>query len=118
MAIYLIESYLWCCLIFFLKSLNHTTLYPYVNLPHNLLRCTEMTFFRNWTHYNKLLVNRGNTTFLFSDEVFKLGNHKNEGCRRGHTFVCCDTPIETLLNVHEVFHLIYRSSEGIGMKLR
>lgn len=54
-----------------------------------------MTKNRNWTQYNESLVNRGNITFWFSDDVLKLWNHRNQGCRRGRPFVYGDTAIET-----------------------
>ena len=72
---------------------------------------------RNWTQYNESLVNRGNITFWFSDDVLKLWNHRNQGCRRGRPFVYSDTAIETLLIVREVFHLTYRSAEGFGRNI-
>lgn len=76
-----------------------------------------MTKNRNWTQYNESLVNRGNITFWFSDDVLKLWNHKNQGYRRGRPFVYSDTAIETLLIVREVFHLTYRSAEGFGRNM-
>ena len=57
-----------------------------------------MTKNRNWTQYNESLVNRGNITFWFSDDVLKLWNHRNQGYRRGRPFV-------------------YRSAEGFGRNM-
>ena len=66
-----------------------------------------MTKNRNWTQYNESLVNRVNITFWFSDDVLKLWNHKNQGCRHGRPFFNSDMAIEVLLIVRKVFHLTY-----------
>lgn len=75
-----------------------------------------MTKNRNWTQYIESLVNRGNITFWFSDDVLKLWNHRNQGYRRGRPFIYSDTAIETLLIVREVFHFTYRSAEGFEQR--
>ena len=72
---------------------------------------------RNWAHYNESLVNRGNITFWFSDEVLPSWNPQTHEYRRGRPFVYSDTAIETLLIVREVFHLTYRSTEGFGRNI-
>ena len=76
-----------------------------------------MTKNRNWTQYNESLVNRGNITFWFSDDVLKLWNHKNQDYHHGRPFVYSDTAIETLLIVRKVFHLTYRNAEGFGRNM-
>jgi hypothetical protein len=77
----------------------------------------EMKNKRNWAQYNQSLVNRGNITFWFSDDVLASWNHPNHDYRRGRPFVYSDTAIETLLVVREVFHLTYRSTEGFGRNI-
>jgi hypothetical protein len=72
---------------------------------------------RNWAQYNQSLVNRGNITFWFSDDVLASWSHPNHDYRRGRPFVYSDTAIETLLVVREVFHLTYRSTEGFGRNI-
>ena len=52
---------------------------------------------RNWAQYNQSLVNRGNITFWFSDDVLASWNHPNHDYRRGRPFVYSDTAIEPLL---------------------
>ncbi|MDD3589545.1 MAG: hypothetical protein PHO46_04650 [Thermoguttaceae bacterium] len=43
---------------------------------------------RNWAQYNQSLVNRGNITFWFSDDVLASWNHPNHDYRRGrHSFI-------------------------------
>ena len=67
-----------------------------------------------WTQDNESLINRGKIMFRSNDDVLRLWNHKNQGYRRGRPFVYSDTAIEALLIVREVFHITYRSAEGVG----
>ena len=69
---------------------------------------------RNRSEYNESLVDCGNITFWFGDDVLVLWNRQNKGYRRGRTFVYSDTAFETLLFVREVFHPTYQSAEGVG----
>ncbi len=50
----------------------------------------------NWSAYNKSLVNRGDITFWFSEEVLSNWEHENKGFKVGRPFVYSDTAIEVL----------------------
>ncbi len=69
---------------------------------------------RNWAKYNEALVNRGDVTFWFSDEILEQWKHENLEQGQGHPFVFSDLAIETLLTMRELFRLPYRNTEGFG----
>ena len=71
----------------------------------------------NWSAYNKSLVNRGDITFWFSEEVLSNWEHENKGFKVGRPFVYSDTAIEVLLMLRELFQLPYRQTEGLGRAL-
>ena len=71
----------------------------------------------NWSAYNKSLVNRGDVTFWFSEEVLANLKHANKGFKVGRPFLYSDAAIETLLMLRELFHLPYRQTEGLGRAL-
>lgn len=71
----------------------------------------------NWSAYNKSLVNRGDITFWFSEEVLANWQHENKGFKIGRPFVYSDTAIEVLLTLRELFQLPYRQTEGLGRAL-
>jgi IS5 family transposase len=69
---------------------------------------------RNWAKYNEALVNRGDVTFWFSDEILEQWKHDNENQGQGRPFTFSDLAIETLLTMRELFRLPYRGTEGFG----
>jgi IS5 family transposase len=69
---------------------------------------------RNWAKYNEALVNRGDITFWFSDEIIAQWKHDNENQGQGRPFTYSDLAIETLLTMREMFRLPYRGTEGFG----
>lgn len=69
---------------------------------------------RNWAKYNEALVNRGDITFWFSDEILEQWQHDNAEQGQGRPFVFSDLAIETLLTMRELFRLPYRNTEGFG----
>lgn len=71
----------------------------------------------NWSAYNKSLVNRGDITFWFSEEVLANWKHDNKGFKVGRPFLYSDAAIETLLMLRELFRLPYRQTEGLGRAL-
>lgn len=71
----------------------------------------------NWSAYNKSLVNRGDITFWFCEEVLANWEHQNKGFKVGRPFVYSDTAIEVLLMLRELFQLPYRQTEGFGRAL-
>ncbi len=71
----------------------------------------------NWSAYNKSLVNRGDITFWFSEEVLANWKHAKKGFKVGRPFVYSDAAIEVLLTLEELFHLRYQQTEGLGRAL-
>lgn len=72
---------------------------------------------KNWREYNQALVNRGDFTFWFSEEVVDAWEHENEEKKNGRPFKYSDLAIETLLTIRELFRLPYRQTEGFGRAL-
>lgn len=72
---------------------------------------------RNWSQYNKALVNRGNITLWFDEEVINQWEHANKGFKVGRPFNYSDTAILALLMLREFFQLPYRQTEGFGNAL-
>lgn len=82
---------------------------------------------RNWKKYNRSLINRGNLTLWFSDDVIKSWYHKSEKSKkRGRTNTYSDTYIELALTLRCLFHLTLRATQGfleglislLGLKLQ
>ena len=48
---------------------------------------------RNWVKYNEALVNRGDITIWFSDEIIAQWKHENENQGQGRPFVFSDMAI-------------------------
>lgn len=70
----------------------------------------------NWSAYNQALVNRGDISIYFSDEV--LDNwYSDLPAQRGAQFIYSDLCIETFLMLKVVFKLAYRQTRGFGKSL-
>jgi hypothetical protein len=65
----------------------------------------------NWPEYNKALENRGNITFLISDEVIDDW-YSNEPLQQGAQEKYSDTCIEAIIMFKTVFRLAYRQARG------
>lgn len=65
---------------------------------------------RDWSKYNRELVNRGNIFFWVNPKVFSLKakNHK----KNGHPFVYADELIKTMCYIRFKYHLSLRETEG------
>lgn len=72
---------------------------------------------RNWSKYNESLVNRGDITLWFSDDLIENWNHDNLETKVGRPFIYSDSTIEALLMIREFFRLPYRQTEGLGRAL-
>ena len=71
----------------------------------------ELYRVKNWSDYDKALVQRGSITFWMSDDFEK--NWQYTGTKqRGSQFKYSDQAILIMLTVKEVFHLTNRSVEG------
>lgn len=81
---------------------KHTTTY---SRPKPLYRV------KNWSEYEKALVQRGSITFWLSDDFEQSWRYTGEK-QRGSQFDYSDKAIEIMLTIKEVFHLTHRQSEG------
>jgi len=66
---------------------------------------------KDWSEYDKALVQRGSITFWMSDDFEKAWLHAGEK-QRGSQFEYSDQAIVVMLTVKEVFHLTNRGVEG------
>jgi hypothetical protein len=66
---------------------------------------------KNWSEYDKALVQRGSITFWMSDDFEKTWKHTGEK-QRGSQFDYSDQSILVMLTIKEVFHLTNRGVEG------
>jgi hypothetical protein len=71
---------------------------------------------KNWSEYDKALVQRGSITFWLSDDFEKSWRYIGEK-QRGSQFDYSDQAILTMLTVKEVFHLTNRQTEGFVRSL-
>ena len=71
---------------------------------------------RNWSDYDKALVQRGSITFWLSDGYETNWRYAGEK-QRGSQYEYSDKAIEIMLTVKEVFHLTNRQSEGFMRSL-
>ena len=72
---------------------------------------------RDWSKYNQSLVNRGDITLWFADDLIESWNHENGEPKVGRPFTYSDSTIECLLMIREFFRLPYRQTEGLGKAL-
>lgn len=70
----------------------------------------------NWKAYNEALVNRGDITIYFSEEVLENW-YSHLPAQRGAQEVYSDRCIETLLMLKVVFKLAYRQTQGFARSL-
>ena len=71
---------------------------------------------KNWSDYDKALVQRGSITFWLTDEFEREWRHTGEK-QRGSQFDYSDQAILVMLTVKEVFHLTNRQTEGFMRSL-
>lgn len=79
-------------------------------------RRKELYRVKNWSEYEKALVQRGSITFWLSDDFEKVWLYTGEK-QRGSQFDYSDKAIEIMLTIKEVFHLSNRSTEGFVRSL-
>ena len=75
-------------------------------------RQEELYRVRNWSEYDRALVNRGSLTIWISEEAiakWKPKGPKQRGAQKEYS----DFAIETALTLKEVFHLTNRGTEGL-----
>jgi Transposase DDE domain len=80
---------------------------------HKKTQSRPKTLYRvkNWSEYDKVLVQRGSLTFWLSDDFEKAWLYVGEK-QRGSQFDYSDQAILLMLTVKEVFHLTNRGVEG------
>ena len=85
---------------------------------HKKTRSRPKTLYRvkNWSEYDKALVQRGSLTFWLSDDFEKTWLYRGEK-QRGSQFDYSDQAILVMLTVKEVFHLTNRGVEGFMRSL-
>jgi IS5 family transposase len=71
---------------------------------------------KNWSEYDKALVQRGSITFWLSDDFEQTWLYTGEK-QRGSQFDYSDKAIEIMLTIKEVFHLTNRGVEGFVRSL-
>ena len=76
--------------------------------------CYKIT---NWRDYNESLVQRGDITFWFDEDVIDAWEHDNDEPKVGRPFTYSDMAVECLLTLRELFRLPYRQTEGLGRSL-
>ena len=73
---------------------------------------------RNWSAYNKSLVQRGSITLWISEDILENWHPKVEGKRqRGGQVSYSDQSIECLLLLKAVYHLPYRQTVGFAQSI-
>ena len=85
---------------------------------HTKTRPRQKTLYRvkNWSDYEKALVQRGSITFWLTDDFEQSWLYRGEK-QRGSQFDYSDKAIEIMLTVKEVFHLTNRETEGFMRSL-
>jgi len=80
---------------------------------HKKTQLRPKTLYRvkNWSEYDKALVQRGSLTFWLSDDFQKTWLYVGEK-QRGSQFDYSDQAIRLMLTVKEIFHLTNRGVEG------
>lgn len=82
------------------------------NQNKNTRSCQKLLYrIRNWSAYDKALVQRGSLTFWVADDFATTWRHHGAP-QRGAQFAYSADAIATMLTVKEVFHLTNRQAEG------
>lgn len=68
---------------------------------------------RNWSEYNKSLVNRGNLTVWISEEAIKHWKTTEKTGKQGASNTYSDFAIESCLMLKMLFKLDYRKTQGL-----
>jgi IS5 family transposase len=68
---------------------------------------------RNWSEYNRALVQRGSLTLWITEEVVQTWHATAPENKRGHPRLYTDTAIMTMATLPEIYHLGLRQTEGL-----
>ena len=75
---------------------------------------TKQTYrLRNWSQYNKALVQRGSLTLWVSEDVLRTWHEHTRTGRRGKPATSTDTAILCMATLEEVYRLPLRATEGL-----
>jgi len=75
---------------------------------------TQQTYrLRNWSQYNKALVERGSLTLWVSEDVVRTWHERTRTGRRGKPATYTDTAILCMATLEEVYRLPLRATEGL-----
>jgi IS5 family transposase len=75
---------------------------------------TKRTYrLRNWSEYNRSLVNRGSLTVWLSKDVLAAWNAQARSGQRGHPQTYTETAILCMASLQELYHLPLRATEGL-----
>lgn len=75
---------------------------------------TKRTYrLRNWSEYNRSLVNRGSLTVWVSADVIASWNTQAKSGKRGHPQTYTDTAILCMASLQELYHLPLRATQGL-----
>jgi len=72
---------------------------------------------RNWSSYNKALVQRGSLTVWFDKNIVNFWYNKKKSRHRGRPLVYTDLAIQCCLTLKMVYRLPLRSAQGLVMSL-
>ncbi|MCA1617178.1 MAG: IS5 family transposase [Acidobacteria bacterium] len=68
---------------------------------------------RNWSQYNKALIQRGSLTVWVSEDVLSAWNNRTRTGKRGRTAFYADTAIVCMATLEEVYGLPLRATQGL-----
>ncbi len=68
---------------------------------------------KNWTEYNRSLINRGNITLWFSEEMVRQWNDDQRTGKRGRPRIYRDQFILAMLTLRQLFSLQLRATQGL-----
>lgn len=72
---------------------------------------------RNWSEYNKSLIQRGSITFWIEEKALKNWFSSSHTCMAGRPEIYSDEAILTMLVLRELYHLPLRALEGFVQSL-
>lgn len=68
---------------------------------------------RNWSEYNRALVQRGSLTLWITEDVLQTWHPTEAENKRGRPRTYTETAIETMVMLQEIYHLGLRQTEGL-----
>lgn len=72
---------------------------------------------KNWSEYNKSLIQRGSINFWFSEDAIQKWRNTSHTCEKGRPAEYSDDAITCALLIRTVYHLPLRATEGLLLSL-